>query len=141
MNLIKKIIDSDLDIDIYGRNLNLSDKRYKGSPDNKHEILKNYQYSIAIENSCEENYVSEKFFDCILNNVVPLYYGCPNIDSIFNSKCYKFLDINDNKVINNIKNICLKDSKDFEKDVLDAKNKYFETYNPIIRITNEIKCC
>ena len=39
LNLIKKIIDSDLDIDIYGRNLKLSDKRYKGSPDNKHEVL------------------------------------------------------------------------------------------------------
>jgi hypothetical protein len=39
INLVNTILRSDLDIDIYGRNLNIIDPRYKGSPINKHEIL------------------------------------------------------------------------------------------------------
>lgn len=138
LKLLDNIIKSDLDIDIYGRGLNISDKRYKGSPDNKHEILKNYEYSIAIENSCEKNYVSEKFFDCILNNTVPLYYGCPNVDEIFNNKCHEKINIEESQCIETIKILCESDSKKYYTYIQDAKNKYFNNFNPLRRILNEI---
>jgi hypothetical protein len=32
--------------------------------------------------SCEKNYASEKLFDCFINNTVPIYYGCPNINEL-----------------------------------------------------------
>ena len=60
----------------------------------KWDGLENYSYSIAIENSCLENYFSEKFSDCILSWTIPIYYGCPNIDKYFPKECYYWLDIN-----------------------------------------------
>lgn len=60
----------------------------------KWDGLESYKYSIAIENSCLENYFSEKFTDCILAWTIPIYYGCPNIDKYFSNDCYYWLDIN-----------------------------------------------
>jgi hypothetical protein len=131
INLLKKILNSSLDIDIYGRNLNINDTRYKGSPENKHEVLKNYKYSIAIENCCEKNYVSEKFFDCILNDTVPLYYGCPNIDDIFNNNCYEKIDIEDSNIIKIIEDIVSKNFINYKEALQDARKKYFNNFNPI----------
>ncbi len=55
--------------------------------DDKWEVLSQYKYSIAIENDFCEDWVTEKYFDCILAETVPIYYGCPNI------KCYSKNDI------------------------------------------------
>ena len=40
-------------------------------------------FSIAIENSQEANYISEKLIDCFLQKVVPVYWGAPNIEKFF----------------------------------------------------------
>ena len=134
INLVKNILSSDLDIDIYGRGLNINDPRYRGSPENKHEILKDYEYSIAIENVCQKNYVSEKFFDCILNGVVPIYYGSPDVDTIFNSDSHVKLDIDNSNVIQNLKEIVSKPTDQFQAAILEAKEKYFTTMNPLEKI-------
>jgi hypothetical protein len=134
MKLLQVILNSDLDIDIYGRNLQINDPRYKGSPDNKHEILKNYEYSIAVENVCQKNYVSEKFFDCILNGVVPIYYGSPNVDDVFNKDCHIKLDIEDNNVIDRLKDVASNSTEMFQQAILSAKEKYFITMNPLEKI-------
>ena len=59
----------------------------------KWDGLEHYKYSIAIENSCKDNYFSEKFSDCILSWTIPIYYGCSNIDKYFPKDCYYWLDI------------------------------------------------
>lgn len=82
-HLLSEILKTDLPIDIYGRDLNIFDKRYKGQLTDKFDGLRDYQYSIAIENTCERNYVTEKFIDCILNLTVPIYLGAPNIQELF----------------------------------------------------------
>lgn len=138
INLVKAILKSDLDIDIYGRGLRIEDPRYKGSPDNKHEILKQYEYSIAVENCCERNYVSEKFFDCILNNVVPIYYGSSSVDQIFNKDCHTKIDIEKEYIIENIKSIIAKDTKSYQESILCAKKDYYSKFNPLKRIIDEV---
>jgi hypothetical protein len=45
--------------------------------------LRDYRFSIAIENSCIPSYITEKFYDCILAGSVPLYYGAPNVSDYF----------------------------------------------------------
>jgi len=45
--------------------------------------LLEYQYSLAIENSRQLSYISEKFTDCILAGVVPVYWGAPNVRDFF----------------------------------------------------------
>lgn len=42
------------------------------------------QFHIAVENSKQHNYFSEKLMDCFVTKTVPIYYGCPNIDKWFN---------------------------------------------------------
>lgn len=86
VNFVKKILNTDLDIDIYGNNWESSgilDKRLKGTLENKKQGLLNYKFSIAMENCREENYFTEKITDCILTDTIPIYHGCPNIDNFF----------------------------------------------------------
>lgn len=72
-------------IDIYGRCKDLGYDNYKGElpPKDKTGALYPYKYSIAIENNKEHNYVTEKFFDCIMAECLCFYWGCPNLDEYF----------------------------------------------------------
>jgi len=51
--------------------------------DSKYELFRTYQYSIAIENSKQENYFTEKLIDCFVTKTIPIYWGCPNIAEFF----------------------------------------------------------
>lgn len=83
-DLALQLLKTDLDFHIYGHNWPILDQRIKGPIHNKKDALINYKYSIAIENSREKNYVTEKFVDCFLCDTIPIYYGCPNINEIYN---------------------------------------------------------
>jgi hypothetical protein len=104
-SLLNKILASDLDIDIYGRGLNLEDKRYKGFIDYKFTGLLPYEYSIAIENSNEKNYISEKFIDCILCNTVPIYCGAPNVSEVYDERYFRQIDLDSPSIIDDIRHI------------------------------------
>ena len=57
----------------------------KGShflPD-KFDGLLPYKYSVALENSCLDHYLTEKINDCFLSYTIPLYYGCKKIGKYF----------------------------------------------------------
>lgn len=140
LELVDKILKSDLEIDIYGRGLNIDDIRYKGELENKFTGLIPYHYSIAIENSCEKNYVTEKFIDPILCNTIPIYYGAPNIDDIYPKDSYNQIDLNSNSIIEDIKNI-IKTPKDIviRGDLFFAKELYFDKYSLYTKL-KEILC-
>lgn len=79
--LVKKIIELRLPIDIYGHgSKNYSYDRIKGSF-NDAEPYENYSFSICIENYECNHYFSEKIITPILYNCMPIYVGCKNIDS------------------------------------------------------------
>jgi hypothetical protein len=42
-------------------------------------------YHIAIENSRNKNFFTEKIVDAFLTKTIPVYWGCPNIDEFFNT--------------------------------------------------------
>ena len=126
---VHRLLESDLEFDFYGNGWNISDHRYKGPTPNKHDTLRKYEYSIAIENSCEQNTVSEKFFDCILNNTIPLYYGCPNISDLYEPDSFFKIDIEDKFVIDDIKQIISQSSKSRANSVLKSKSIYFNDFN------------
>ena len=52
-------------------------------PTDSKEHLFDSMFSVAIENSSEPNYFTEKVIDCFLTYTVPLYWGCSNIGSYF----------------------------------------------------------
>lgn len=126
-NLVKKLLDSDIDFDMYGLGWNLNDSRYKGFLSNKLDGLRDYKYSICIENTRENGYITEKFNDAILCGTVPLYYGAPDVDKHYPNSS-EFLDISSENVIEDIENI-INTNKYYDID--GAKKKYLIDYNPL----------
>mgnify|MGYP005820657399 CR=1 FL=1 len=55
------------EIDVYGRG-------YNPFPE-KEDVLKDYMFSIEIENCSRENYFTEKLHDCLAVGTVPIYFG------------------------------------------------------------------
>jgi hypothetical protein len=46
----------------------------------KKQIIPGYKFTIAFENACATDYVTEKFFDPLLAGSVPVYLGAPNVE-------------------------------------------------------------
>tara|TARA_B110000483_G_scaffold31823_1_gene38678 strand:- start:363 stop:2720 length:2358 start_codon:yes stop_codon:yes gene_type:complete len=61
----------------------------------QHEVFFKYKYYLMPENSCKDYYVTEKLWEPILCECVCFYWGCPNIGSLLNEKCFISLDITD----------------------------------------------
>jgi hypothetical protein len=49
----------------------------------KIDALRDYRYSVAIENSSVNRYFTDKITDCFLAGTVPIFWGCPKIGEIF----------------------------------------------------------
>ena len=103
-NLITR--DASLDhIDIYGGNyksLPFSETKAFAADHSPQHIsnqkilaLKDYRFSIVIENCKEDYYFTEKIIDCFLSGVVPIYYGCPSIGDFFNTRGMLMFDTQD----------------------------------------------
>lgn len=63
-------------VDFYGRGFN--------EIQSKEEGLKDYMFSVAIENASYESYFTEKIQDCFATGTIPIYYGSPDIGKFFN---------------------------------------------------------
>lgn len=50
----------------------------------KADGLRDYAFSVAVENSRVPDYFSEKLIDCFLTATVPIYWGVPTIGNWFN---------------------------------------------------------
>jgi len=82
-NIIEKIIQHNLPIDIYGHGSSLySYETVKGSFQDA-EPYESYLFSICIENYECNHYFSEKIITPLLYNCMPIYLGCKNIDNYF----------------------------------------------------------
>ena len=96
-----KLSSHNLDIDYFGRGIEsiVGSKSFKGLLNQnglcKYEGLFPYQRSIAIENSSQQDYFTEKLVDCFMTWTVPIYFGCPNIHSIFPKESIRVIDVND----------------------------------------------
>jgi len=116
------LLQTDLDFHIYGNNWPILDQRIKGTVFNKKDALINYKYSIAVENSREKNYITEKFIDCFLCDAIPIYYGCPNIKEVYPEEFFIELpDLNINSIFHII------NKKNHDLNIL--KNIYFKKFN------------
>ena len=72
-------------IDIFGRGFR--------SFDDKWDVLQPYKYHIAIENSSEPYYWTEKISDCYLTDTFPIYHGCTNLSDYFKREAFEPIDI------------------------------------------------
>jgi hypothetical protein len=135
-NLLNSLVSDNFNyIDFYGYNLELSLKK---------DGLVDYKFSLCVENSNEKNYVSEKFYDCILTNTIPIYFGCNNIKEIWPFGGY--FNIDDIRDTNTIKKLLLNIETNAETlyntmlpDLLRIKKEYFQKYNILKVIENILK--
>lgn len=125
IDLLRQVLDSDLDVDIYGKDLVIKDPRFKGKLEYKYSGLIPYEYSIAIENSNERNYITEKFFDCVICHTTPIYYGAPNIGDIYDAKYFRQINLDSPSIIEDIKEIISSPSTDTTVN----KEIYFNQFN------------
>lgn len=135
-DLVTKLLNSDIDFDMYGRSWNLNDQRYKGPLANKMHGIIDYKYTICLENSSISGNISEKFIDAVLCNTIPIYNGHRDIEKFYPNAC-EYIEY-DGREIERIKEIINsnKSLKDYSLD--HSKDLYLNHYNPIKIIMNDI---
>lgn len=96
-------------VDLYGNGFNWIEKKEDG--------LKDYMFSVAIENSSYDTYFTEKITDCFAVGTIPIFYGNQDIGNIFNKD--GIIMLNDNFDINML-------TKDLYYSKLNAIKENFE---------------
>ncbi len=74
-----------LDLDLYGKKINFIKDKWDG--------LTPYRYSLAVENTSGVDYWTEKVADCFLAWTVPIYHGCPNLETYFPEESFIRINI------------------------------------------------
>lgn len=52
--------------------------------ENKADALRDYKFSISVENSWRDTYNTEKYWDCLGTGTVPIYWGCAKVGNLVN---------------------------------------------------------
>jgi hypothetical protein len=137
INLINYLTKTIEGIDYYGWENKLNGNKLDAPK--KFEKIKDYKFSLAIENSNEKFYVSEKFYDCILTNTIPIYFGCKNIKEYWPEHGYILLDnITDYEYIKEKFDFIIENSDELYRnmlpELLKIKERYFKEFNIIKKI-------
>lgn len=108
------------------------------SPERK-DALVDYKFNISIENSYEKNWITEKFYDNILTDTIPIYFGCKNIKEIYPEDGYILIeDINDIGGIEKLLTNIMINSDEIYQQKLEGlgkiKKKYFQENNLLKKI-------
>ena len=96
-------------------------------------IFNKYKFIFVAENSINDGYITEKIFNCLFAQCIPIYLGSNKIDYFFNKDCF----INGNLIINNSNNNINNNSNNtinleiIRKKILDL-NKNEDEFNDII---------
>jgi len=85
-DIMKVLKQNNTPVDFYGRSHNPFSK--------KEEALSDYCFSFVIENGSYSHYYTEKIMDCFATGTIPIYYGAPDINTIFNKDGIIILDDN-----------------------------------------------
>jgi hypothetical protein len=105
----------------------------------RHDALIDYRFNIAIENEHQNNWITEKFYDSILTDTIPIYFGCKNIKDIYPEDGYILIDdINDFDGIEKILRHINENSEEiYNQKIVGArkiKERYFKEYNLLKKI-------
>jgi hypothetical protein len=103
-------------------------KCFKGMVASKIATYNNYKFAFAIENELDcKGYVTEKIFDVLLSDAVPIYNG----ENIYDGEISRgaFIDINDFSNMQNLYNFLRNMSFEEYKKFYDAKIDYLQSEN------------
>jgi hypothetical protein len=119
MRLKQKLGD---EVDLFGRGIR--------EIEDKWDALAPYAYHVALENSCVDDYWTEKLADAYLAGCYPIYYGCLNIERYFDPSALTRIDIAETEKALGVVESCIRQSRyehakhEIEKARLDVLNKY-----------------
>lgn len=107
--------------------------------DFKVDGLKDYRFSVVIENSIESDYFTEKLLDCFLTGTIPIYWGTKNIEHYFDINGVIFInDENDLlRIIDTLNEDLYKSKIDSIKNNFESSKKYIHPEKIIQTFLNE----
>jgi Glycosyltransferase family 10 (fucosyltransferase) C-term len=93
------------DFDLFGRFSQFSAgiPSYRGQCVSKWKTVSRYKYSLVIENSTDDYYISEKIFDALICGSMPIYHGSDRIFEILPKEWFYYLPSLDNSEIGKLK--------------------------------------
>jgi len=79
----------------YGKYINTKKDKAPGVWDSEDlmNIYKKYKFVIAMENKCQDGYVTEKIINAFYSGAIPIYWGSSNVCEFFNKDA--FINVND----------------------------------------------
>lgn len=90
--LVSACLTGGFPVDVWGRGCRYiqhgGDTRVKGSFSGN-EPYQGYLFSIAVENCSVNDYISEKFVNCLANRTIPIYFGARRVEKYFPHACFK----------------------------------------------------
>ena len=111
----------------------------------KLEFQKKYKFSLAFENSSSNGYTTEKIIDAFAAGGIPIYWGDPLVDKVFNKKAFidgnmfeenndlieyiKKVDNDDELYLNYIKQPMLNDSNYLNKEHKQLENFIYNIFD------------
>lgn len=108
------------EIDYYGKFNSLK------TLETKNHGLDRYYFSIAVENSIQNSYWTEKLLDCFITKTIPIYYGTRDVGSFFNNKGIIFFDALDQleRILPNLTPEIYKDRLPYIEENYNLAKKY-----------------
>jgi hypothetical protein len=98
---LEKLSATTPDFDLYGRYGKTIQRMssYRGFSTIKYQTIGAYKYSLTIENTNEDWYISEKIFDALMCGCMPIYHGTERIfDLIPHDWFYYLPDLSDHSI-------------------------------------------
>jgi len=124
-------------VDAPGKSMNNMpniDSLYTGDTwQRKRAFLSEYKFTIAFENYVYPGYQTEKLYDAMQANSLPIYCGDPKIGEVFNTKAF----INTPDYINTENNITKWLQKHAQMDFTDIRPQHY--HDPAHRIKRKLK--
>lgn len=117
------------DVIIGGINWENNDINILGNIWNKRVLLNNFRLSICVENTIQRNYISEKFWDVVLTDTIPIYIGCSNINDYIPSDYF----INMTTKVDDMDGII-----DEIKEISNNSEEVYRKYKPKIKELKEL---
>ena len=126
-------------------------RAYKGTVEDKIDVLNKYKFAFCFENCIFKGYITEKIFDAMFAGTVPIYYGAPDINDYIDPNCFidfrkfkNYGELNDfllnikkteyNEYMQNIKRYLQSDAfrkftqENFARKILRILNQEFKNY-------------
>lgn len=127
--------------DLFGKG-DFGQDEYLGEIGDKWDALKNYRYSLAIENNQCPNYFSEKVVDPLLAWCMPIYWGCTNLEMFLPSNSFVRIDIEDPDAPRRIREIVASDRRENNIEAIAEAREiilnHLQIWPTVHRITNEL---